>query len=199
MNHKEFQNKILTPLKRWLPLGEKIDAYGTNYIGHIFKDAPFGFLHVLYKGVNLDAIFKVEQEIGRSFPKQFKEFLQLSNGASFYNPSGLNIYGILLSEYYPKFETKPWRFPTNIVTGNHHDWLSEFPDTAVILGRDEGVGSYLISLHDGGPVVEYDINEPDNISYQWDDFDGWITSELESLFIEHDDNGSLLELDGGVH
>lgn len=199
MNFRKFENNILTPLNRWAPLGEKVDAYGTSYIGHIFKDTPFGFLHVLHKGACPKAVLRAEDEIGRSFPKQFKEFLQYSNGASFYNPSGLNIYGVLLSEYYPEFETKPWRFPTNIVVGNNFDWLSRFPDTAVILCRDEGVGSYLISLYSDGPIVEFDVNDPDNIAAQWDCFDDWITSELDNLFAEHDDNGFLLEIGGGIH
>lgn len=199
MNFRTFENRILTPLDRWLSLGEKKDVYGTSYIGHIFKESPFGFLHVVYKGASLDAIIRAEEEIGRSFPKQFKEFLQFSNGASFYNPSGLNIYGVLLSEYYPEFETNPWRFPTDIVAGNNYDWLSQFPNTAVVLGKDEGVGSYLISIHSDGPVVEFDINDPYNIANQWDDFDDWITSELDNLFIEHDDNGFLLEIGGGIH
>jgi len=199
MNLRKFTDKILVPLKRWSPLGELTDNYGTTYIGHIFKSSALGYLHVLYKGTCHEKILMAEQKIGRTFPNQYKEFLLLSNGANFYSPSGINIYGILQDEYYPDIKTKPWRFPTNIVEINQCDWLSDFPDSAVVVGKDEGVGNYIVSLYNDGPIFEFDVNEPSNIEAQWDSFDDWIFSVLDDLFIEHDDYGALLNLSADVN
>lgn len=194
MKVREFSDKILNPLKRWAPLGEEVDEYGTRLIGHIFKDAPYGYMHELHKSARVESVSAAELSLGKTFPKQFKEFLFCSNGASFYNPSGIHVFGVPQKEYYPECETKPWRFPIDIVKCNKANWLKNFPDSAVIVGCDDGASTSIISLGDNGPIIEYNIQDPDDLSLQWSSFDDWLISEFQSLYMEHDDNGNILEI-----
>lgn len=194
MDGREFNDKILNPLKRWAPLGEKVDEYGTRLIGHIFKDAPYGYMHELHKAARVEFVSAAELSLGRAFPKQFKEFLLCSNGASFYNPSGIHVFGVSQKDYFPECESKPWRFPIDIVKNNRADWLKIFPDSAIIVGCDDGASTSIVSIGDNGPIIEYDIQEPDDLSLQWVNFDDWLISEFQNLYVEHDDAGNLLEV-----
>ena len=94
MDLKTFNDRILRLLNRWSHLGEKNDDYGTQYIGHYDKETPLAYLHQLYKAGTAQSILVAEEALGLEFPKQYKEFLTLFNGACFFSPSGIDIFGI---------------------------------------------------------------------------------------------------------
>ena len=199
MNLKTFNEKILKRLKRWSPLGEKTNKYGTEYIGHYDKDIPLAFLHELHKPGKTETILEAEQALRKRLPVQYKEFLELFNGAGFFNPAGINVFGVSKKEYFPEYEIRPWLFPSNIVECNSQPWLKSLPPDALILGRNDGINADIICLTNDGSILEYDPLEPDNILPQWSSFDEWLVSEIENLNIEHDDSGQLLEVNSTAH
>ena len=199
MNLETFNDKILRLLKRWSHLGEKTDVYETQYIGHYDKETPLAYLHRLYKSGTIEYIQGAEQALDIEFPKQFRDFLKLFNGAGFFSPAGFDIFGVDRKEYLPDYETRPWMFPSNIVDQNTLPWLKALHRNALVIGKDDGINAYIIYLTDDGTIVEYDPFEPDDLSTQWPSFDDWLISKVENLFIEHDDNGEMLEVTGTVH
>jgi len=199
MDLDTFNDKILKKLKRWSHLGEKIDEYGTQYIGHYNKDTPLAYLHVLYKSGDAEAILAAEKELGMRFPKQFRDFLGLCNGASFFSPAGFNVFGVVQKEYFPELETRPWYGPSKIVENNNQHWLELLPSDALVIGRDDAINGYIVCLTDDGSIVEYDPLEPNDLSTKWDSFDDWLISEIENQFMEYDDNGEILEITRTIH
>jgi hypothetical protein len=198
MDLETFNDKILRLLKRWSHLGGKTDDYGTRYIGHYDKGTPFAYLHQLHKAGTAESILLAEQAIGIEFPKQYREFLNLFNGAGFFSPAGFDVFGILQKEYFPEYTTQPWRFASDIVSNNNQPWQKVLPDDALVLGRNDGVSSDIICLTNDGSIVEIDPLEPDDFSTCWPSFDDWLISEVETTFMEHDDNGEILEITGMV-
>lgn len=198
MDATQFNRDILLPLKRWAPLGEMVDEFGTRHIGHIFKDAPFGYMHQLHSPAEGASIAKAEQLLGKPLPKQFKAFLSNANGASFYNPSGFHVCGILQDAYLSEYESRPWRFPIDIIRQNEAEWLKSFPDGTIVIGRDDGTNTDIVALEDGR-ILEYDALDPNDVSSQWSNFDEWLISEFQNLYVEHDDAGELLEISGTMH
>ncbi len=179
-------------------MGQKTDEYGTKYIGHIFKDAPYGYMHELYSPATDESIKLAEEKLTKVFPEQLMEFLKLSNGASFYSPSGLNIFGVFQRTYLPGYEAHPWRFPVDITTQNKFTWLQSFPEDVIVIGKNEGANTWIISMANEGPIIEYDRQDPDDFSWEWASFDDWLISEFAELFTQHDDRGSLLPVTSGV-
>lgn len=199
MDLETFNNRMLKTLNRWSHLGDKVDEYGTKYIGHYNKDVPFAFLHELHKSASRDEIVAAEHALGKPLPKQFREFLSLFNGASFFNPSGILIFGVKKPEYSPEIEIRPWRFPCDIVKCNSDRQVRALPNDALVIGRDEGIGADIICRTQTGSIIQYDPLEPDDFSNRWPSFDEWIISEIEELSIEHDSDGRLLETSGTCH
>ncbi|MEP3653301.1 MAG: SMI1/KNR4 family protein [Litorimonas sp.] len=200
MDLNTFNKKVMKRLKRWSHLGEKTDEYQSQFIGHYDKNTPLAYLHILYQSGDIEEVVAAEQALGISFPKQYRDFLELFNGACFFNPAGFDVFGVAKKEYLPEYNSKPWRFPSNIVEKNNQSWLKKLlPNNALVIGRDDALNVYIVCCLDDGSIISYDPLAPDDFSQQWPSFNEWLISEVENLFVEHDDNGDLLTIKGTFH
>jgi len=201
MDKATFDEKVMKPLQRWAALGVKTDDYQTKFIGHRPKDAPQAYMHTIYAPISMDAICAVEVSLKRILPAQFKAFLLHANGIELFGPSGFGVSGMILPHYLPEYKTHPWRFPTDLLDVNKRGWLSEFPESAVIIGHNDGASSPIISMGGDGPIVEFDIIDTQEYTFEWQDFDSWLISEIAEYSLEHDDNGDLIDISlaGSLH
>lgn len=197
MNIKLFNKHITNPIKRWEPLGVDVDVYGTKRVGRLISDVPYGYLHEMYAPADTNSISKYEEYLGRDLPKQYKDFLLITNGANFFNPIGFSVFGIIQDNYLDDYKAYPWRFPMDINKNNDYSWLKLISDNAIVLGRNDGASCYLVHTGQRGSIIEYDPNEPDEFTFEWKNFDEWLISEFSELFIQHDDKGNLLLIEGG--
>ena len=150
-------------------------------------------VHSLNPGVDIYHIEQVENELNISFPKIYKEFLQVSNGGELFTP------GTVLSEiYFPALGEKK-KGASYINESFRKDRRRPGMTENLLIIADLNYGDSIcfdLATNNGqdAEVVQWD-NESKSVSRTWSGFKEWIMDVLEEGSMLVDYEGNEKELD----
>lgn len=150
-------------------------------------------VHSLNRGVEISHIEQVEKELNITFPKIYKDFLQISNGGEVF------ILGTVLSEIYHPSLGQRNRGASYINDSFRKDRRDERMTDNLLIIADLNYGDSIcfdLTTNNGidAKVVQWD-NESKTISRNWNGFIEWIMDVLDEGSMLVDYEGNERELD----
>lgn len=188
MNKKDYEQKVLTPLKAWTYLGEIKSEADAQLLGHVPHIAPKAYMHLVYAPLNDEDLIKLEKQIERKLPEQLKKFYEFANGIDIFS-GGISLFGYF--PYERKFKSHPHNYPGDIQIPNVQARIKGMHEVDVIIASYKWDSSIAI-IEEDGSVVRYDIQNGGQVVQTWPDFDTWITSEIEHYSQFFDENGKMM-------
>lgn len=180
---------ILSILESFSHLGEKKYSDGAKQIGYIPHKAPLAYLHVLFRPLTIEDIYRIEDVLHCSLPDQYKEFLFLTNGINLFSDS-LSLDGLRTS--YDRTGNGKIE-PYDIQTPNIEERPKDAKNSFVFIGGYNFDGSHLYIDTNTGKVFRCERWHSLHILNEWKDFWTMLSSEVERLNKLFDKDGRRID------
>jgi len=175
-------NGLIDALKKWEHLGVKPYLNGDVAYGKPFKNKGWGWLHQVAASIDDKLIAGFEKD--NPFTQNYRHIKALyqCNGVNLFS-GGLILYGLHLAG---PFKTAV--FPFDVVSHNINlSHIAKEYDGLIVGGAHFGRISISYLETRNGNLLAID-RESENVVHQWDDFDGFFTSEFNRLDEIFDEN-----------
>lgn len=179
MNNKYFQEKILSPLKKYSSEGDFSTDSGSIAIGHMPSIAPFAYKHIIYPPLGENEISILKSRLHPlNVHQSLLELYRCSNGMHLFLRKGFRVFG-----YVPldgDYLNDRLRYPADIMSVNGNTRVKGSHPTDLTIGWYISDGSY-VNLQENGSVVKFMPNNSIDIIHCWSDIDDWLFSEIQRL------------------
>jgi hypothetical protein len=179
---------ILKFLDKYRLLGEKKLESGAYLIGRTPHIAPHAWLHSLYSGLSLNEIKELEVILNRPIPKDYRSFLEKSNGLNIFNTT-FYLYG--LRKNYGRSINDVWQ-PFDIRTPNISERPKNALDYVFFIGGYDWDGSLLYIDTHTEKVHLCNRDNADSLC-EWNDFERMLESELLRIINLFDSQGKEID------
>jgi len=185
-----YFDNVFRLLKKASVLGEKIENNGVTLLGranHVGSDA---WLHTLFPPLDSSDVNLLEEEIGRTFPESFREFLELTNGLNVFSDS-LAIFGRRTSYDRNAGEREPY----DIVSMNRYDRPTRLRDDVLLIGSYSYGKGFLLYIDPRSERI-YRCHRSDGEPIKkWENFGEMLLAEVNRFDQLFDERGVLRDLD----
>lgn len=160
---------------------------GTKEYGHAPFIAPEAYNFCVFTTLNEDDIIKLERDLKREIPSQFRSFLMTdSNGLHFF--FHFSLYGMRKSyNRNPNATPEPY----GLIEPNIYERPKNAKDTYFFIGGYRYDGSMLYIDSENGTVHFCKRRDATSL-LSWDSFEDMLMSESQRLSTLYDDRGRIL-------
>lgn len=190
MDSDELYNEIIKVVSQWSAQGERILPNGTRLICPMPQVAPQAWLHVLFAPLTGAEIDRLQKDLHRVLPYDFREFLLRANGLELFS-SRISIFGVRRSWDRHSDESCE---PFDLVSHNEEsDRPSASPSKLIYFSATDGGNTWCFFEMDGD---EYRIGKTDRHDFSpiayWPHFNTWLLDEIKLQEILFDSQGKQI-------
>ena len=183
-----IEREIRNRLNKYENLGVELQSNGTELIGKAPHIAPLAYLHSIYKGLSNEEIDRLEQELETEIPKDYKEFLQFSNGLHIFNTT---FYLDGLRESNDRLKAIENRLPFALSTKNVFEKPRNAKPEYFFIGGYACDNGSLLYINNS-KVYRCKTNNAKPLN-EWNSLNEMIITEIDRLTELHSANGKLKE------
>ncbi|MCD4795457.1 MAG: SMI1/KNR4 family protein [Bacteroidales bacterium] len=182
----DLKKDINSRLIKFEKLGVELQSSGTKLIGKAPHIAPLAWMHTIFKGLTEKEILELEKELNTDIPKDYQEFLKISNGLHIFNTT-FCLNGLRKS--YDRTDEIENRKPFCLKTANINERPLNSKMEYFFIGSYDWDGSYLYINKKNNKIYRCDRENAEPLN-EWDNLTELIISEIDRLSELHNENGT---------
>jgi hypothetical protein len=186
MNYRSYITIHTNPYRK---NGVELLENGTELICRTPHIAPLAWCHKIFPPLHEKYIYDLEKQMRLNIPPDYQNFLKDTNGINLFS-SGLKLYGMRFNFNRNLYDV--WQ-PFDIITPNTNERPKILSDDILIIGSAYD-GSKIAIIGRNDKVIRFDDNTFEVLN-EWENFDSYLTSEIERLELLFEENGVPKDVD----